>query len=204
MIVETTSRSAMITWKSSFSGNSAITKYVIQYQGNCSQEHITEWKESVTLNANDHKISLRPLIPMCKYQIRVLAENALGRSEPSSIVQFLTNEEVPGGPPTDIIVEATSSTSFKIKWKPPKKEVQYGKIKGYYIGYKIADSIVEPFQYKNVEAIGDNDGTKYEMTYITNLKRKTNYIIILQAYNNVGAGPRSDEVCFSYLKINFL
>ena len=124
----------------------------------------------------------------------MFAENALGRSDATSATLFFqTAEEVPGGPPTDVIIETTSSTSLKIKWKPPLKEVQFGKIKGYYIGYKIADSD-EPFQYKNVDVIADNDPNKFETSYVTNLKRKTTYIIILQAYNSIGAGPRTDEV----------
>ena len=124
----------------------------------------------------------------------MFAENALGRSDSSStVLSFQTGEEVPGGPPTDVVIETTSSTSIKIKWKAPLKEVQFGKIKGYYIGYKIADSD-EPFQYKNVDYNGDNDPNKFETSYVTNLKRKTTYVIILQAYNNIGAGPRTDEV----------
>ncbi len=189
---DVTSRSATIMWKSSFSGNSAITKFVIQYRTNCSDNQL--WQEVSTLSGNELKITIRSLIPMCYYEVRLFAENALGRSDPSSsTIVFLTSEEVPGGPPIDVLVETTSSTSLKIKWKPPLKQVQYGKIKGYYIGYKIAD-FDEQFQYKNVDISGDNDSTKYEVSYVTNLRRKTTYIIILQAYNSIGAGPRTDEV----------
>lgn len=135
----------------------------------------------------------------------MFAENALGRSDPTSAsLVFQTAEEVPGGPPTDVIIETTSSTSLKIKWKAPLKVVQFGKIKGYYIGYKIADSD-DPFQYKNVDVVSDSDPNKFESSYVTNLKRKTTYIIILQAYNSVGAGPRTDEVIhFIYFYIYFI
>ena len=196
-IDDVTSRSATVSWKSSFSGNSAVNRYIIQYKDeNCTK--ITnqqdnddgKWKESFE---RETKHVLRMLIPTCKYQLRILAENSIGKSVPSSTITFKTGEEVPGGPPIDIVIEPTSSTSMKIRWKPPKKEVQFGRIKGYYIGYKISESD-DPFQYKNVEAVNIDDNDKYEMSYVTNLKRKTNYIIILQAYNSIGAGPRSDEV----------
>ncbi|XP_054166069.1 cell adhesion molecule Dscam2-like [Oppia nitens] len=191
-VTEIVSRSATISWKSSFSGNSAIIKFTLEYRTNCSEDH--SWREMSTATASDNKLILRALIPVCYYEVRMYAENALGRSEPtSSTLVFQTNEEVPGGPPIDVIIETTSSTSLKIKWKPPLKEIQFGKIKGYYIGYKIADSD-EPFQYKNVDIIGDNDPNKFETSYVTNLKRKTTYIIVVQSYNSVGAGPRSDEV----------
>lgn len=131
---------------------------------------------------------------MCKYEIRVRAENGLGRSEPSGVVTMTTSEEVPGGPPMDVMAEAASSTSLKIKWKPPAKHLQYGTIKGYYIGYKMVSDNNEQFAYKSVEATPNNDGNRFEISYISNLKRKTYYSIILQAYNSIGAGPRSDEV----------
>lgn len=186
------SRSASIAWKSSFSGNSAITKFIIQYRINSTDNQL--WQEVSTLSGSELKMTLRMLIPMSYYEIRMYAENALGRSDPSSsTLVFQTSEEVPGGPPTNVVVETTSSTSLKIKWKPPLKQVQYGRIKGYYIGYKIADSD-EPFQYKNVDVSGDYDENKFEVSYVTNLRRKTTYIIILQAYNSIGAGPRTDEV----------
>jgi predicted phage tail protein len=191
---EVTSRSVIVSWLPSFSGNSAILRYIVQYRQLCSQEK--EWKDMSTNNGNDYKLYLHGLYPMCTYEIRVRAENALGKSESSDAIVMTTAEEVPGGPPLDVIVEATSSTSLKIKWKPPLRHLQFGKIKGYYIGYKVNDNYdSETFQYKNVEAINENDGTKYEMSYITNLVRKTSYIVVVQAYNSIGASPRSDEVC---------
>ena len=143
---------------------------------------------------SDTRLTITGLVPVCYYEVRMFAQNALGKSDPtSSTLVFQTGEEVPGGPPTDVIIETTSSTSVKIKWKPPNKHQQFGKIKGYYIGYKIADSD-DPYQYKNVDVVSDGDPNKFETSYVTNLKRKTTYSIILQAYNSVGAGPRTDEV----------
>ena len=137
------------------------------------------------------------------------SENQIGRSEhTSAVITLKTSEEVPGGPPSDVQVETTSSTSLKIKWRPPSREVQFGRIRGYYIGYKVSGSD-DPFQYKNVDVVNDDYGpaqqagmpgtinhqhNSYQVSYITNLKRKTTYQVILQAYNSVGPGPRSDEV----------
>lgn len=190
--IDITSRSATILWKSSFSGNSAVIRYILEYKTNCSEGK--GWQEVSTPAGSDTRLTITGLTPVCYYEVRMFAQNALGRSDPTSgTLVFQTGEEVPGGPPTDVIIETTSSTSVKIKWKPPNKEVQFGKIKGYYIGYKIADSD-EPFQYKNVDVVSDGDPNKFETSYVTNLKRKTTYAIILQSYNSVGAGPRTDEV----------
>ena len=200
-VQDITSRSAAVIWKASFSGNNAIIKYVVQFRKLCLLE--TDWEEVSTNSGNDFRVVLRPLQPMCKYELRVRAENLLGRSEPSTLITFTTSEEVPGGPPIDVIAEATSSTSLKIKWKPPAKHLQYGTIKGYYIGYKVANDNSEQFSYKSVEATPNNDGHRFEISYISNLKRKTYYTIILQAYNSIGAGPRSDEVFLTIFNILF-
>lgn len=69
----------------------------------------------------------------------------------------------------------------------PREDLRHGEINGYYIGYRPSDSD-EPFQYKNVEASAAG------LSYLTNLRRLTRYAVIVQAYNNAGAGPRSDEV----------
>lgn len=132
----------------------------------------------------------------------------IGRSDhTTNVLTLKTLEEVPGGPPLDVQVETTSSTSVKIKWKPPLRELHFGKIRGYYIGYKVA-GMDDPFLYKNVDVVNEEyphpasggiDSNPFQVSYITNLKRKTTYQIILQAYNNVGPGPRSDEVRISDL-----
>ena len=83
-----------------------------------------------------------------------------------------------------------------MSWKPPRKELQYGVIRGYYVGYKVADSpnvdqISKDFIYKTLEV--KNDGFVEECT-VTELTRSTKYQIIVQAYNSKGAGPSSEAV----------
>jgi len=42
-------------------------------------------------------------------------------------------------------------------------------------------------------------GPQLFTSYLTNLRRKTTYAVIVQAYNKVGAGPRSDQIVVSTL-----
>lgn len=209
-LLEITSRSVQLAWKSPYSGNSALSRFLIQYrQLNCTYLPSLplppdSWQEVATSSGLELRYTLKGLMPNCNYELRMFTENHIGRSEHgSSLVPFRTSEEVPGGPPLDVQVETTSSTSLKIKWRPPLRQVHFGKIRGYYIGYKVAGSD-EPYQYKNVDVVNDDGGLgpgsamvnmdSFQTSYVTNLKRKTSYSIILQAYNNVGPGPRSDEV----------
>lgn len=222
------------------------------------------------------KVELCCLQPFTKYLVRVIAKNDVGQSSPSEQIEFVTDEEVIGGPPLDVSVEATGAHSLKVKWRPPLAKLQHGMIRGYYIGYRSIsntygnnnnqDSIIksamefsggdqtsysdpssvrsgviimnnglstrsdeEQYQYKNIqldsgngdlispnlisddgrklgivpesEERGDSmkDKPKIYSSYLTNLKRKSSYSIIVQAYNKVGAGPRSDQILISTL-----
>ena len=206
-IVEVSSRSIQLQWKSPYSGNSPLIRFHVQYRRvNCSyMKHEPEsfWNEMSTHSGTELRITVKGLMPNCYYEVKVSSENQIGRSEQSTnSIVTKTLEEVPGGPPTDVQVETTSSTSLKIKWRPPLRAVQFGRIRGYYIGYKVVGSD-EPFQYKNVDVVNDDPNAStiseqsQQVSYITNLKRKTSYVIILQAYNSVGPGPRSDEIKIS-------
>ncbi|KAH7639492.1 hypothetical protein HUG17_3525 [Dermatophagoides farinae] len=205
-LVEVSSRSIQLQWKSPYSGNSPLIRFYVQYRRvNCSymKQEESFWNEESTHSGTELRLIVKGLMPNCYYEVKVSSENQIGRSEHSTNpIITKTLEEVPGGPPTDVQVETTSSTSLKIKWRPPLRSVQFGRIRGYYIGYKVAASD-DPFQYKNVDVVNDDpiispiSDQSQQVSYITNLKRKTSYIVILQAYNSVGPGPRSDEIKIS-------
>lgn len=207
-ILDVTSRSVQLQWKAPYSGNSPLIRFYVNYrQLNCTYQSLSNsdnlfWNELFTESGNELRMAIKGLLPNCYYEIKLSSENQIGRSEQTTMpLTIKTLEEVPGGPPTDVQVETTSSTSLKIKWRPPIRSVHFGKIRGYYIGYKMASSD-EPFQYKNVDVVNEESNANsvespYQVSYITNLKRKTSYIIILQAYNSIGPGPRSDEIKIS-------
>lgn len=161
------------------------------------------WQEVFINDPNVQSFVLRDLRPWCTYELQMRAKNSIGLGEASQVVSFRTGEEMPGGPPQDVHVEPVSASSLKIRWKPPDRRLHYGQIKGYYIGYRLAEAgpnsarfnvdSEEQFAYKNVEA-NSADPNAYEVAYLTNLKRHTLYSIVVQAFNSIGAGPRSDEV----------
>lgn len=73
--------------------------------------------------------------------------------------------------------------------------MQFGKIKGYYVGYKTKDSS-DKYIYKTLE---DTENFREERV-LTNLQRETKYLIRVQAYNGKGAGPPSDDIEADTLK----
>lgn len=64
-------------------------------------------------------------------------------------------------------------------------------ILGYYIGYRLADSIDDAYQFKTTHASQNNT---FESTYLTNLRRQTRYLIVVKAFNRAGVGPPSEEL----------
>ncbi|XP_054708130.1 cell adhesion molecule Dscam2-like [Uloborus diversus] len=193
-VKEKSSRSVVLSWSPTFSGNSPVTKYTIHF-GNATANNAETALKEKTVPGTETNLIVRGLLPATSYRFRVKAENIMGSSDPGEFITVLTEEEVPGGPPLDVEVRPTGSQSLKVTWKPPRKDLQHGTVNGYYIGYRVADTD-EQYQYKNVEATGDGQ----ELSYLTNLRRLTHYKVIVQAYNNVGAGPRSDEVSATTLE----
>uniref|UniRef100_T1KQ15 Down syndrome cell adhesion molecule n=1 Tax=Tetranychus urticae TaxID=32264 RepID=T1KQ15_TETUR len=213
-------RSATITWSPPYPGNSPIMEYIVQYK--LEKEKWTAsrgfWNGSAPGGATLYK--LKNLHPVTHYQLRMFATNAIGRSEASQIIHFRTDEEAPGGPPLHIKAIPISSSSIRVTWKPPKKELTFGVIKGYYVGYKVAKDTDEAggqravngegegskvegspngasYTYKTLEA---KDRSSNEEAHITGLTRATKYFVTVQAFNSKGSGPASEEVLVQTLE----
>ncbi|XP_065296212.1 cell adhesion molecule Dscam1-like isoform X5 [Dermacentor albipictus] len=180
------SRSASVSWSPSYSGNSPISKYVVQYwrdHGTAHRLHELEVIGSMTYTM------VRELLPGTAYVLNLVAENAIGRGEPSRTVVFHTGEEEPEAAPVDILVEMKGPSTVYISWKAPPREHWNGHLLGYYIGYRPGDT-ESPFSYRRVEASPNNASHEY---LLGGLQRGTEYLLVLRAYNSAGSGPASQE-----------
>lgn len=74
-------------------------------------------------------------------------------------------------------------------WEPPQRDHWNGIILGYYVGYKEEES-TQNLNYKKVE-VGSQYGGE---VLLQDLKKFTEYSIVVQAYNSQGAGTYSDPV----------
>ena len=70
---------------------------------------------NITVLPSETASLIKGLKPFTQYQVRVFAQNVIGRSEPSEMIQLITMEETPGGPPIHIKAVAASSKSIKVK-----------------------------------------------------------------------------------------
>lgn len=142
-------------------------------------------------------VNIQQLRPAKAYHIRMSAENKLGASEYSEVVQVTTLEEVPSGPPLAVRAEAKSSTEISVMWDAPERDHWNGILLGYYVGYQMSltpeDKEVNPtqgFSFKTVEVRSHFGGE----TVLANLNKFTQYHVIVQAYTSQGSGPPSKEI----------
>jgi len=182
-------KSAKISWKTPFSGNSIITQYLIEYQ-----QADENWNRNtisvLNVTGSENQVVVKALKPVTQYQVRVYAQNALGKSEASEQVMFRTDEELPSGPPINLKGIPISSSIIRLTWKPPKKELQNGLITGYNLAYKIKGSN-EQLQLKTVNTKVGEFNHEYQLK---SLKKSSTYSITIQAMNSKGAGVTSEEI----------
>lgn len=186
-VEQTWSQSASVRWTVPYGGNSPIKSFVVQYWRDSGAPHRLEEE---TVPATQTFTMLKDLQPGTSYVIRVLAENEVGRGNPSESQQFLTKEAEPSAPPTDVTVEPRGAGTLRVKWKMPPKDQWNGQLKGYYIGYQVSSSS-EPYSFKTVEFNKQQDEEEYKLT---NLQKATEYRVIVQAFNSAGSGPASQDV----------
>ncbi|XP_017784824.1 PREDICTED: Down syndrome cell adhesion molecule-like protein Dscam2 isoform X11 [Nicrophorus vespilloides] len=188
-VLDKSGRSVQLSWVAPYDGNARITRYQIEYKQ--IKMRWDEGLERVLVPGDQTEAGVFTLKPATTYHIRIVAENELGSSEPSDTVTIITAEEAPGGPPSGIRVEANDQHALKIFWKPPNRSDWNGDILGYYVGYKLA-SADKPYVFDTVE-FSRVEGSEHHLL-ITNLKTYTQYSVVVQAFNKVGAGPMSEDI----------
>ncbi|XP_065306423.1 cell adhesion molecule Dscam1-like [Dermacentor albipictus] len=194
-VLNVLSRSVTILWKSPGDGNSPITKYIVQYKR--SAESWEKQLSEMVAESDQSQVTVQDLQPLAEYNFRVLAQNAIGVGPPSEALTVVTDGEVPATPPQSVKVTAVSSRKIEVSWKPPPAHLQYGEIQGYYVGYRVHGS-TEPYVFKTVTVPSTSShvaaGGAVSRCVVDDLQRATAYAVVVQAYNDKGAGPLSDEI----------
>uniref|UniRef100_A0AAR5PMJ3 Down syndrome cell adhesion molecule-like protein Dscam2 n=1 Tax=Dendroctonus ponderosae TaxID=77166 RepID=A0AAR5PMJ3_DENPD len=188
-VLDKSGKTVQLSWVSPYDGNSPIKKYIIEYKP--SKSNWEKSSERVLIPGDQTEAGIFTLRPATTYHIRIVAENEIGSSDPSDTVTIITAEEVPGGPPTDIRVEAEDQHTLIVYWKPPVRDHWNGDIQGYYVGYKLANTD-KPYLFETVEFLREEERKEHHLK-ITSLKTYTQYSVVVQAFNKIGAGPTSEE-----------
>lgn len=129
------------------------------------------------------------LKPATKYAFRVIAEGPAGKSSPSTELVVRTEPQRPAGPPLNLSVRSVSSTELLAMWTPPLPELRHGDIQGFNVGYRNGN--VGSYNFTSVTGDGEDGGGEL---LLGGLAKYTRYTIVVQAFNEVGAGPLTEPV----------
>ncbi|XP_076306911.1 cell adhesion molecule Dscam1-like isoform X2 [Tachypleus tridentatus] len=186
-VKDKSSRTVSVIWVPPFNGNSPITKYLLETK---SEDGFWNGDSDViAMEAFRTEYTIQDLLPSSAYQIRMRANNNLGTSDYTDVITVTTDDEPPGERPREVTVSARGSRSVYVTWKQPHQKEKRFNIVGYYVGYRVQhDDPTLPF--KTVE-IRNHQTHECE---IGNLESSTKYEVVVQAFNEEGAGPTSKPV----------
>uniref|UniRef100_A0A336KT05 CSON014681 protein n=1 Tax=Culicoides sonorensis TaxID=179676 RepID=A0A336KT05_CULSO len=189
-VLDKSGRTISLSWAKPYDGNSPIKRYLIEFK-----RMRGSWEtdiDRVIVPGHTNEAQVQKLSPATTYNIRIVAENEIGVSDSSEVVTIITAEEAPTGKPQNIKIEPINQTALLVTWKPPPKGEWNGELQGYYVGHKLSSANTS-FIYETVSFQQDAGENKEHNLEITNLKTYTQYSVVIQAYNKIGAGPVSDE-----------
>ncbi|KAM4586679.1 protein sidekick-1-like isoform 1-T1 [Fundulus diaphanus] len=184
---EVRERTVTVRWTPPFDGGRPIRAYKVDLK-----YKYASWdtaKRTDVARAHLNQVTLVDLRPTKTYNLRMFAVNSVGMSEASNVLIFTTKEAAPEGPPINVKLQALSSDSIKVTWKPPGVELRNGVLRSYIVSYREYD--LEAQQFKNWQQFSVTATSEEESAVLTNLKPSTQYNVHVQAKTNAGLGPVS-------------
>lgn len=74
------------------------------------------------------------------------------------------------------------------------KELWNGILRGYHVGYRPGDRLSDSYVFNTYEIKETKNELQRLSLLIDNLQQFTKYSIVVQAFNSVGTGPKSNEI----------
>lgn len=184
---EVKERTVTVRWTPVFDGGRPITAYKIDLKNKQAS-----WDTAVRTDMSNPEltqVTLVDLRPSKTYNLRMFAINNVGMSESSNVLTVTTKEAAPEGPPLDMQLEALSSHSIRVTWKPPKADLRNGVLRSYSISYREYDPAGRQFKrWQHLSVIATRE---VESVILQNLKPSAIYGVLVQAKTNAGIGPAS-------------
>lgn len=192
---EARERTITVRWIPGQDGGRPITSYRIDFKNAAAS-----WDMAVTtadINPALTQVTLNDMRPYKSYIIRMFAVNSVGMSEASNVLAVTTKEAAPEGPPLDVQLEALSSRSIKVTWKPPKAELRNGVLLSYSVSYREYDPAARQYKRWHHQSVAATRAV--ESLVLSSLKPSTKYSIIIQAKTIAGIGLASTLPLWSTL-----
>ncbi|XP_011478571.1 Down syndrome cell adhesion molecule homolog isoform X2 [Oryzias latipes] len=191
---EVRERTITVSWTSGFDGGRAISAYIIDLKNK-----YASWDSAIRTEITHPHLTQATLVdlrPWKTYNIRMFAVNSVGMSDGSNVLILTTKEAAPEGPPEDMRLEALTSHTIRVSWKPPRADLINGVLRGYSVNYRAYDPVWKQFQKWQHVSVPPT----VESIVLENLKPSTQYGVLVQAKTNAGMGPASNAPLCSTLE----
>ncbi|KAJ9581127.1 hypothetical protein L9F63_023697, partial [Diploptera punctata] len=182
------SETLVVTWKPPEHHllNGEILGYYIGYRKNDSAEPFL-YKTLEVSPGSELQIVLKGLHKFTEYIVLVQSYNRAGAGPRSEEVMAITEEDVPGAPPTDVQCSVVTPQGITVSWSPPPPSDINGVLLGYKVFYKAITDWGDPTP--PLEKTGQD--VKVELF---NLEKFCNYSIEVRAYTRKGDGVASRPI----------
>ena len=178
--------SVMVQFTPGFDGNSSITKWSVQALSARNATWTTIYEAQA--EPDSKALLVKNLIPYMDYQLRLIANNIVGASEPSEPTrEFQTIQAPPKHPPLNSTIRVMSATSLRVRWIPLSQGDWYGIPRGYNISYRILGD------ESTLHSVSIEDPTSNSFL-LDGLEEFMQYEVLLQAYNDLGSSEPSPVV----------
>ncbi|KAI8509927.1 hypothetical protein Bbelb_123550 [Branchiostoma belcheri] len=132
--------------------------------------------------------------PLTRYRFVVKAENSAGQSGASTAAIGYVQQGVPSSPPQNVTVQAETSTSLLVSWKPPPLQDRRGVITTYRVYYYVTPTISGQQMAAAVEqnvTVRIPDDSQPVQFSLSELKPFTYYTVRLSAVTSQGEGDKT-------------
>ncbi|XP_035378184.1 neural cell adhesion molecule L1.2 isoform X1 [Electrophorus electricus] len=176
-ISEARERSVILSWTPGDDHKSPVFEYVVEFDTGADTE---QWEELARVSGDTLRASLS-LRPFFSYRFRVIAINAVGKSDPSLLSEaYPTPADRPDSNPVGVQSESEDPDNLVITWK----EMDRMSFNGPGFRYKV--------MWRKV--VGSGPSWHFAFTtspryVVTDVDHFTAFDIKVQAVNNVGEGP---------------
>ncbi|XP_064009715.1 protein sidekick-1 isoform X2 [Pogoniulus pusillus] len=184
---DVSSRSLLLKWVPGSDGSSPIRYFTVQVR----ELPNGDWQTySSSISHEATSCIIESLNPFTSYKLRVKATNDIGDSDFSAETEAVTTlQDVPGEPPSSVLVTPHTTSSVLVQWQPPKVESLNGLLLGYRIYYRELDYDTGPGTES--KTIQNPSALRAELTQLKKYKR---YEVLMTAYNVIGESPTSTPV----------
>uniref|UniRef100_A0AAY5F5D4 Neural cell adhesion molecule L1 n=1 Tax=Electrophorus electricus TaxID=8005 RepID=A0AAY5F5D4_ELEEL len=178
-ISEARERSVILSWTPGDDHKSPVFEYVVEFDTGADTE---QWEELARVSGDTLRASLS-LRPFFSYRFRVIAINAVGKSDPSLLSEaYPTPADRPDSNPVGVQSESEDPDNLVITWKVSSMDRMSFNGPG--------------FRYKVMwrKVVGSGPSWHFAFTtspryVVTDVDHFTAFDIKVQAVNNVGEGP---------------